>query len=125
MYAGEVLIPVSCDYLALIGVKQVLRTLRRVGEMSGEPVVIAGVLPTFYDVRNKVCMEVLKFLRESFGSRVLPPVRVNTRVAEAPSFKRTIFEHAPDSNGARDYIRVVEWLRTGAGQAPQESPRAA
>ena len=42
---------------------------------------------------------------------MLPPVRVNTKLAEAPSFKRTIFEHAVDSNGARDYIRVVEWLR--------------
>jgi chromosome partitioning protein len=121
VYAGEVLIPVSCDYLALIGVKQVLRTLRRVGEQTGKPVRIAGVLPTFFDVRNRVCTEALGYLKKTFGPRTLPPVRVNTKLAESPSHKKTIFEHAPDSHGARDYIRVVEWLRTGAGLAPEEA----
>jgi chromosome partitioning protein len=125
VYAGEVLIPVSCDYLALIGVKQVLRTLRRVGELTGSDVHIAGVLPTFFDVRNRVCTEVLGYLRKSFGPRVLPPVRVNTKLAEAPSHELTIFEHAPESNGARDYIRVVEWLKTGESEAPIRRSRAA
>ncbi len=122
-YAGEVLIPVSCDYLALVGVKQVLSTLRRVSEQSGRPVHVAGVLPTFYDVRNKLSAEAVTYLRKTFGARTLPPVRVNTKLAEAPSAKKTIFEHAPDSNGARDYIRVVEWLRTGEGRA--QATRAA
>lgn len=117
-YAGEVLIPVSCDYLALVGVTQVVKTVRRVGEMTQTPVRIAGVLPTFYDVRKSVCTEVVGYLRKSFGERTLPPIRVNTKLAEAPSFKKTIFEHAPDSHGARDYIRVVEWLRTGEGASP-------
>ncbi|MBI3179300.1 MAG: hypothetical protein HYZ27_06535 [Deltaproteobacteria bacterium] len=57
----------------------------------------------------------VSYLRKSFGARTLPPIRVNIKLAEAPSFGKTIFEHAPDSNGARDYIRVVEWLRTSWG----------
>jgi chromosome partitioning protein len=113
-WAGEVLIPVSCDYLALVGVKQVLYTLRRVAEQTGRDVRIAGVLPTFYDVRNRISTEAVSHLRKTFGSKLLPPVRVNTKIAEAPSQKKTVFEHAPDSNGARDYIRVVEWLKNGA-----------
>jgi chromosome partitioning protein len=113
VYAGEVLIPVSCDYLALVGVKQVLRTLRRVSEETARPVRVAGVLPTFYDARNRSSADAVSFLRKTFGARTLPPIRVNTKLAEAPSTKKTIFEHAPDSHGARDYIRVVEWLRTG------------
>jgi chromosome partitioning protein len=112
-YAGEVLIPVSCDYLALVGVKQVLYTLRRVAEQTGREVRIAGVLPTFYDSRNRISAEAVSYLRKTFGAKLLPPVRVNTKIAEAPSQKRTVFEHAPDSNGARDYIRVVEWLKAG------------
>ncbi|MEM6531104.1 MAG: ParA family protein [Myxococcota bacterium] len=110
--AGEVLIPVSCDYLALVGVKQVLRTLRRVAEHSGRDIRIAGVVPTFYDVRKRVCVDALGYLRKTFGAKTLPPVRINTKLAESPSVKQTIFEHAPDSHGARDYMRVVEWLRT-------------
>lgn len=111
-FADEVLIPVSCDYLALVGVKQILRTLRRVAEHDGHEIKIAGVLPTFYDVRKRVCVDALGYLRKTFGAKTLPPVRVNTKLAESPSVKRTIFEHAPDSHGARDYMRVVEWLRT-------------
>ncbi len=122
-YAGEVLIPVSCDYLALVGVTQVLRTLRRVGEHLGRDIRIAGVLPTFYDSRNRVSTEVVSYLRKTFGARTLPPVRRNIKLTEAPSFKKTIFEHAPDSHGARDYIRVVEWLRTGEGKT--QTTRAA
>ena len=121
--AGEVLIPVSCDYLALVGVKQVLKTIRRIGEELGRDIHVAGVLPTFYDVRDRVCAEVVGILRKSFGPKTLPPIRVNIKLAEAPSFKKTIFEHAPDSNGARDYVRVVEWLRTAASEIP--IPRAA
>ena len=121
-YAGEVLIPVSCDYLALVGVKQVLGTLRRVTEQTGRAVRVAGVLPTFFDVRNRLSAEAVSYLRKTFGARTLPPVRVNTKLAEAPSAKKTIFEYAPDSNGARDYIRVVEWIRTGRERA---TPRAA
>jgi chromosome partitioning protein len=117
-YAGEVLIPVSCDYLALVGVKQVLHTLRRVTEQTGKEVRIAGVLPTFYD-RNRVSVEAVGYLRKTFGAKLLPPIRANTRIAEAPGLKKTIFEHAPDSHGARDYIRVVEWLKAGAGDTSE------
>ncbi|MBN1959342.1 MAG: ParA family protein [Deltaproteobacteria bacterium] len=115
-WAGEVLIPVSCDYLALVGVKQVLFTLRRVSEQTGREVRIAGVLPTFYDKRNRISAEAVNYLRKTFGAKLLPPIRINTRIAEAPSQKKTVFEHASDSNGARDYIRVIEWLKNGAAK---------
>lgn len=118
-YAGEVLIPVACDYLSLVGVKQLLRTLRRVGENTGRPINIAGVVPTFYDARNKSCVSAYSYLKQTFGPRTLPPVRVNTKLADAPSVKKTIFELAPESHGARDYVRVVEWLRTGQSLAAQ------
>ncbi len=123
VYAGEVLIPVSCDYLALVGVRQVMRTLQRLGEQLDCTIRVAGVLPTFYDARNRLSADVVSCLRKSFGARTLPPVRRNVKLTEAPSHKKTIFEHAPDSHGARDYIRVVEWLRTGA--VADEQTRAA
>jgi chromosome partitioning protein len=109
-YAAEVLVPVSCDYLSLVGVKQVLRTIQYVNEILMHPVRICGVLPTFYDVRNKISADAVQNLRQYFKERTLPPVRVNTKLKEAPSFKKTVFEHAPDSHGARDYLRVVEWV---------------
>jgi chromosome partitioning protein len=119
-YADEVVIPVTCDYLALVGVKQVLRTIREVERHLHHAVRISAVLPTFYDSRTRLACEVRDTLREHFKEKCLQPIRTNTRLAEAPSHRKTIFEHAPYSHGAEDYTRVVDWMlgRSGAVEAP-------
>jgi len=109
-YADEVIIPVTCDYLALVGVKQVLRTIKDVERHLGHAVRIAAVLPTFYDGRTRLAREVLETLQGHFKHKCLDPIRHNTRLAEAPSHKKTIFEYAPSSHGAIDYARVCEWV---------------
>ncbi len=108
--AYDVVVPVSCDYLSLVGVKQVLKTIKNVRELLKHDVNLVGVLPTFYDVRNKICREAVDALTDHFGERCLPPIRVNTKLKEAPSAKQTIFEYAPDSHGALDYRGLVEHL---------------
>lgn len=108
--AEGILVPVSCDYLSLVGVKQILKTVRQVNEILAHPVKITGVLPTLYDPRNRISDESIATLRTHFGDRVLPPIRVNTRLKEAPSHGQSIFEYAPDSRGAEDYGRLVQWL---------------
>jgi chromosome partitioning protein len=109
-YVDEVIIPVTCDYLALVGVKQVLRTIKDVERHLGHTVRISAVLPTFYDGRTRLAREVLETLQGHFKHKCLEPVRNNTRLAEAPSHKKTIFEYAPTSHGAADYNRVVDWV---------------
>jgi chromosome partitioning protein len=117
-YADEVVIPVACDYLGLVGVKQVLRTLRDVERVLGHSVRIAGVLPTFYDGRTRLAREAHDTLQQHFKERCLEPIRRSTRLAEAPSHKQTIFEYAPDSTGADDYRRTIEALMVGQPSAP-------
>ncbi len=109
-FARDVVVPVSCDYLSLVGVKQILRTLRHVNEVLLHPVEVLGVLPTFYDARNRISKEAVQALTAYFKDRVLPPIRVNTRLKEAPSHKKTIFEYDPDSSGAKDYGAVADWI---------------
>jgi chromosome partitioning protein len=111
-YVDEVIIPVTCDYLALVGVKQVLRTIKDVERHLGHAVRISAVLPTFYDGRTRLAREVLETLQGHFKHKCLEPIRLNTRLAEAPSHKKTIFEYAPVSHGAADYNRVVDWVLT-------------
>ncbi len=108
VYADEVLIPVSCDYLAMVGVKQILRTLHNMNNLMHQPVSICGVLPTFYDVRTNLSQEVLQNLRDYFKERTLSPIRINTRLKEAPIHKQTIFEYAPSSHAAEDYLTLVD-----------------
>lgn len=117
-YADEVVIPVTCDYLALVGVKQVLRTLKDIERHLHHAVRVSAVLPTFFDSRTRLAREVLETLRGHFKDKCLEPIRLNTRLAEAPSCRKTIFEYAPQSHGARDYNRVVDWL---VGEAAQTS----
>jgi chromosome partitioning protein len=128
-YADEVIIPVTCDYLALVGVKQVLRTIKDIERHLTHSVRLSAVLPTFYDGRIKLAREAYQTLREHFKDRCLEPIRQNTRLAEAPAHKKTIFEHAPDSHGADDYRRVVEWVardQAAVSASPEVSgPQAA
>lgn len=107
VYADSVIVPVACDYLSLIGVKQVLRTMSNVRKLLAHEVQLLGVLPTFFDVRNRISREALFALRKHFGKHCYDPIRVNTKLKEAPSAKQTIFEYAPASNGAADYLRLV------------------
>jgi chromosome partitioning protein len=127
-YADEVIIPVTCDYLALVGVKQVLRTIKDVERHLGHTVRVSAVLPTFYDGRTRLAREVLETLQGHFKHKCLEPIRLNTRLAEAPSHRKTIFEYAPVSHGAADYNRVVDWVLATtayADTAPRPEPRAA
>ncbi len=122
-YVDEVIIPVTCDYLALVGVKQVLKTIKDVERHLGHAVRISAVLPTFYDGRTRLAREVLETLQGHFKHKCLEPVRHNTRLAEAPSHKKTIFEYAPVSHGAADYNRVVDWmLATSAATTELRTP---
>lgn len=109
-FADHLIVPVSCDYLSLVGVKQVLKTLKNVNQVLMHPISIMGILPTFYDMRNNISDESVRTLKGHFHDKVLPPIRVNTRLKEAPQHQQTIFEYSPDSRGANDYRRLTEWL---------------
>jgi chromosome partitioning protein len=123
-YADEVVIPVTCDYLALVGVKQVLRTIKDIERHLRHTVRISAVLPTFYDGRTRLAREVLATLRGHFKEKCLAPIRKSTRLAEAPSRRKTIFEYAPRSHGAEDYARVVSWFLRDESEAAAPSAAA-
>jgi chromosome partitioning protein len=109
-WADSVLIPVSCDYLGVIGLQQALGTIQDLERRTGHRLRVVGVLPTFHDGRLRVCREAMETLRKYFGQYLLPPVRVNAKLRETPASKTTIFEHAPRSSGARDYFQLAHWL---------------
>lgn len=118
-YADGILIPVACDYLSLVGVKQVLKTVKNVNSLLHHPVQIFGVLPTFYDARARICRDAVDTLKQHFGDKCLAPIRAATKIKEAPAQGRTIFEYAPDSNAAEDYQRIVDFLVDGPSALQQ------
>ena len=108
--ADAVLCPVACDYLSLIGVRQVLRTIKHVNQHLNHPVQLWGLLPTMFDARAKICHEALEALRDHFGERCFEPIRLAIKVKEAPSQAKTLLEYAPWSGAAADYLAVVAKL---------------
>ena len=111
--AEGIVVPVACDFLSLVGVRQVVKTVKNVNSLLHHPVQIHAVLPTFYDARARICRDAVDAMKEHFGDRVLSPIRQATRIKEAPAQGKTIFEYAPDSNAAEDYQRVVDVLVDG------------
>jgi chromosome partitioning protein len=116
VFSDAVLCPVACDYLSLVGVSQVVKTIKNVNRLLNHPVQLWGVLPTLFDKRARICNEALQTLQEHFGERCLPPIRSAIRVKEAPSQGKTLFEYDADSGVASDYARVVERLVQPATQ---------
>jgi len=100
-YADEVFLPVSMDYLALRGVKQVIDLLP--GDIK-----LTKIIPTFYDQRTRKSKEILEDLKDFFKGKVTKPIRINVKLSECSSFHKTIFEYDPGSRGAIDYKSLAE-----------------
>jgi chromosome partitioning protein len=107
-YVRELIVPVSMSYMAMVGARQVIQTLKEIGRTSEHRVRLYLVAPTFYSARVKQDREVLDILRHHFAGKVADPVRKNVKLTEAPSHHMTIYEYSPRSGAAADYKRLVE-----------------
>ncbi len=107
--ADSVLIPIQCEYFALEGVSELVRTLDRVRAVWNPDLELEGAVLTLYDERvslsHQVVSEVQRFFGGSTFETIIPR---NVRVAEAPSFGRTILEYDIRSRGAQAYLRLAE-----------------
>jgi chromosome partitioning protein len=108
LYNREVIVPVTMDYMALVGTREVLETLDSLEETYGHHVELLFILPTFYDERQRLDREVIELLESHFPGQVAEPIRTNVKITEAPSHGMTIYEYDPKSAGAEDYARLVE-----------------
>jgi chromosome partitioning protein len=108
--ADHLLVPVSCEYLPILGLKLFTETLDRIRARLGAPCKVLGYLLTMYDRRERITTEVEALLRKRFGAAVFEhPIRVNTRHKAAPSHKKTIFDFEPKSGRGRiDYEHLVD-----------------
>jgi chromosome partitioning protein len=112
-YADEVFIPVSMEMLALAGARHFMRYLRDISRLLGRNgASIRLIIPTFYDPRRRVSDMVLQTLIADFGSRVTHPIRIDTKLSEAPGAGKTIFEYSPRGRGAADYAKLAELVES-------------
>ena len=106
--ASHVLIPVQTEYYALEGLGQLLGTVQRVREATNPGLDLLGVVLTMYDKRTSLSEQVKAEIKTHFGDKLFVNVIPrNIRLAEAPSYGKTIFEHDKWSKGARAYTKVA------------------
>jgi chromosome partitioning protein len=107
--AHRVLIPVQAEYYALEGLGQLLSIITGVRQALNPSLDILGVVVTLYDSRTSLSEQVKAELEKHFGAKLFKTVIPrNVRLAEAPSFGKTIVEHDKWSKGARAYKALAK-----------------
>jgi chromosome partitioning protein len=110
LYADEALIPSATETLSFIGLKKMVDVIDEYNNLFDHDLVIGGILPTMYDRRNRICVEVLGKMEDEFNGMTLDPIRINSKLIEAPGYSKTIFDYAKSSRGANDYKMLVEFV---------------
>ncbi len=106
--ADEVMVPIQCEYYALEGLAQLLRTVDLVKANLNPPLAVTTVLLTMYDGRTRLASDVAQQVRDVFGDRVLKAaIPRSVRLSEAPSHLQTVMTYDPTSSGALSYLEAA------------------
>jgi chromosome partitioning protein len=109
----RVLVPMQCEFYALEGLSQLLKTIDVVKRRINPNLEIAKVLLTMYDSRNRLTQQVTDEVKEFFGSKVAETaIPRNVRLSEAPSFGEPAISCFPSSKGAEAYMQFVDEVLT-------------
>lgn len=107
--AQEIMIPIQCEYYALEGVTQLLRTIDLVKGRLNEGLSLSTILLTMYDARTKLSAQVAEQVRSHFPSETLNTVIPRSvRIAEAPSYGQTVLSYHLASAGAQAYLAAAK-----------------
>ena len=107
--ADYILIPVQAEYYALEGLGQLLKTIELVRDNLRDDLKILGAVLTMYDSRTKLSGEIMNELYKYFPNSIFRSVIPRTvRLAEAPSFGKSIFHYEPKGKGAKSYQRLAQ-----------------
>ena len=105
-----VIIPISADHLSIKGAMQIRKTLKALEQVLKRRVNRRYLL-TRFDARRRMAKEILQMAEKEFGEDVCRTlISENVSLAESPALNKTVFEHAPDSRGAKDYDALLDEL---------------
>ena len=106
--AHSVIIPLQCEYYALEGLGQLLKTIRLIKQSLNPRLEIEGILLTMFDIRNNLSHQVAEEVRNHFKEKVFQTVIPrNVRLSEAPSHGKPILLYDIHSKGAESYLNLA------------------
>lgn len=107
--ADAVLVPMQCEFYALEGLSQLMKTVDVVRRRINPNLQIAKVLLTMYDPRNRLTQQVTDEISSFFGDKVADArIPRNVRLSESPGFGESAVERYPTSKGAAAYLEFVD-----------------
>ena len=113
--AGEVIVPIQCEYYALEGLGQLLRNVELVRSNLNPRLAVTTIVLTMYDARTKLADQVVREVRSHFGEAVCATVIPRSvRISEAPSFGQPVTIHDPSSRGAIAYRELAKEVVRGS-----------
>lgn len=116
--SDSVIIPIQSEYFALEGLGKLLNTVRIVQTRLNPKLAIEGLLITMYDNRLRLARQVVEDVRSHFGSLVFDTIIFrNTKLAEAPSYGKSIIMHDAASTGSVNYLNLAQEILTKKNQA--------
>jgi len=117
--AREVLIPIQCEYYALEGLSQLLKTIELIQAHLNPTLSVSTILLTMYDARTNLAQQVAQEVRTHFPERTLrTTVPRSVRISEAPSYGQTVMTYDGGSSGALAYLEAARELAERAVPAP-------
>jgi chromosome partitioning protein len=116
--AGEVLIPIQCEYYALEGLSQLLRNIQLIEKHLNPTLQVSSILLTMYDGRTNLARQVVADVREHFPAEALDTlIPRSVRISEAPGYGQTVISYDTNSPGSISYLEAAaELARRGAPQ---------
>lgn len=107
--SDEVVIPLQMEVLTLQGLGQILNTINQVRTAFNAKLKVKGIVVVMFDKRRKLSAEIEEYLQQNVSERIFSTrIRLNVKLAEAPSFGKSVIEYDPSSNGAQDYLMLAE-----------------
>ncbi len=109
--ADTVMIPLQCEYYALEGLSQLLKTVNAVRSSLNASLDLAGILLTMFDSRNNLSLQVAEDIRQHFKEAVFHTIIPrNVRLSEAPSYGKPALLYDIKSSGAQSYLALAKEL---------------
>ncbi len=113
-----IIIPIQTHYYALLGMRQLLRTLKMIQEGVGHQVEILGVLPTMYDSRTAISKEIVAGIHDFFPNKVYQTtIHFNIKLVESSMAGVPLFLRNPESRGAKEYMSLAQEVIAHAKRA--------
>ncbi len=112
--AKYIIIPLQMEVLSIHGLELMLETVERIKKNLNPTLEIMGILPLMYDRKRRITQEVLAHIVKTYSFLYMfdTLIRMDVKLVEAPSYGKSVFSYAPETNGAQDYMKLAKEVVT-------------